>query len=128
MKHKPLLLSVILTLCVIAISAVLVGHFVHLNYEYIANPETSPCYNGNTPFGFLLLYVLFSLFSFIFMFPMLLLFPAGIVCAIVFLSRKKPPLALHTVLLALSMVLPVLWSCSRAICIWTRRTDRGITQ
>lgn len=162
MKRKALLLTALLTLCVITSSALLVGHFVQLNYDYIVHPETSPGYSENTPFGdggdvwrekgiylptsLLVLLVLFNTIgvamhffasprgwrvfiiasatvmlatalgellgvipltlvsiSFMLLLPELLLVPAGIVCAIAFLARKKPLLAGHTALLALSM-------------------------
>ncbi|MCR5289045.1 MAG: hypothetical protein K6E51_03540 [Treponema sp.] len=48
---KLLLLVALLTFCTLFTSAILVGHFVKLNYEYIENPESSPGYNENTPFG-----------------------------------------------------------------------------
>lgn len=51
LKKKTLLLTAVFTFCVILTSALLVRHFVHLNYEYIVNPEISPGYSDNTPFG-----------------------------------------------------------------------------
>ena len=51
MQKRFFILSALFTLCVIVASALLVGHYVHLNYDYIVNPESSPCYSCGTPFG-----------------------------------------------------------------------------
>ena len=50
-QKKLLLLVALLTFCTLLASALLVGRFVALNYEYIVNPESSPGYSENTPFG-----------------------------------------------------------------------------
>lgn len=51
MQKKFFILYALFTLCVIVASALLVGHYVHLNYDYIVNPESSPGYSSGTPFG-----------------------------------------------------------------------------
>ena len=50
-EKKLLLIVALLTFCMLFAGAFLVGHFVSLNYEYIVNPESSPGYSENTPFG-----------------------------------------------------------------------------
>ena len=51
MQKRFFILYALFTLCVIVASALLVGHYVHLNYDYIVNPESSPGYSFGTPFG-----------------------------------------------------------------------------
>ncbi len=51
MKKRFLLLSSLFTFCVIVVSIFLVCHYIHLNYAYIVNPESSPGYSCGTPFG-----------------------------------------------------------------------------
>lgn len=51
MQKRFFILYALFTLCVIVASALLVGHYVHLNYDYIVNPESSPGYSSGTPFG-----------------------------------------------------------------------------
>lgn len=51
MQKRFFILYALFTLCVIVASALLVGHYVHLNYDYIVNPESSPGYSCGTPFG-----------------------------------------------------------------------------
>ena len=163
-QKKLLLLVALLTFCTLLASALLVGRFVALNYEYIVNPERSPGYNENTPFGdggdvwrelgiylpgvlivgtVLLnaigtvmhfcaspvslrifapaffaamipaalgaafdispLYVWLNVLSFFLVFAEPVLIPAGIVCAIVLLFRKKFILAGHAALLSVCL-------------------------
>ncbi len=51
MQKRFFILYALFTLCVIVSCALLVGHYVHLNYDYIVNPESSPGYSCGTPFG-----------------------------------------------------------------------------
>lgn len=51
MKKRFFLLSALFTFCVIVVSIFLVCHYIHLNYAYIVNPESSPGYSCGTPFG-----------------------------------------------------------------------------